>query len=49
VRSDEVVDGERIFLAECPRCDHRWTWRASHPRVRSIAPHAAPQEVATAA
>jgi hypothetical protein len=25
VRTDEVVDGSILFLAECPRCDHRWT------------------------
>jgi ribosomal protein S27AE len=25
VRTDEVVDGSVLFLAECPRCDHRWT------------------------
>ncbi len=27
VRTDEVLDGDRIFLAECPRCEHRWTSR----------------------
>ncbi len=25
VRTDEVVDRGVLFLAECPRCDHRWT------------------------
>ena len=25
VRTDEVVDRGLIFLAECPRCAHRWT------------------------
>jgi hypothetical protein len=25
VRTDEVVDRGVIFLAECPRCEHRWT------------------------
>jgi len=25
VRTDEVVDRGILFLAECPRCDHRWT------------------------
>ncbi|MFQ5417551.1 MAG: hypothetical protein ACE5FL_10945 [Myxococcota bacterium] len=25
VRSDEVVDRTLVFLAECPRCEHRWT------------------------
>ena len=27
VRTDEVVDRGVLFLAECPRCDHRWTER----------------------
>jgi hypothetical protein len=25
VRTDEAVDRGVIFLAECPRCEHRWT------------------------
>jgi ribosomal protein S27AE len=25
VRTDEVVDRGVLFLAECPRCEHRWT------------------------
>ncbi len=25
VRTDEVIDRGVIFLAECPRCEHRWT------------------------
>ncbi len=25
VRTDEAVDRDVIFLAECPRCEHRWT------------------------
>lgn len=25
VRTDEVVDRGIVMLAECPRCDHRWT------------------------
>jgi hypothetical protein len=25
VRTDEVVDRGVVFLAECPRCEHRWT------------------------
>ena len=24
----EVEDGGVLFLAECPRCEHRWTSRA---------------------
>jgi len=25
VRTDEVIDRGVLFLAECPRCEHRWT------------------------
>ena len=25
VQTDEVLDRGVIFLAECPRCEHRWT------------------------
>ena len=25
VRSDAVENGGWLLLAECPRCDHRWT------------------------
>lgn len=52
VHTDEVVDGEVLCLAECPRCDHRWTTRAPRPRMRSVASRAAqpaPREVASAA
>lgn len=51
VHTDEVVDGEPICLAECPRCDYRWTSRAPAPRVRIVALRApaCPEEVATAA
>ena len=51
VHTDEVVEREPIFLAECPRCDYRWTSRATRPRVRSVALRAAgkQEEVATAA
>jgi hypothetical protein len=28
VRTDEVIDRGLVFLAECPRCEHRWTSRA---------------------
>ncbi len=27
LRTDEVVDRGTVFLAECPRCEHRWTSR----------------------
>jgi len=50
VRTDEVMNGEALFLAECPRCDHRWTSRAPLPRVRKVAVRAARvQEALTAA
>lgn len=52
VHTDEVVDREVIFLAECPRCDYRWTSHAARPRVRIVAvrvPGRAQEEVATAA
>ena len=49
VRTDEVMDGAPLFLAECPRCDHRWTSRAPLPRVRRVALRAAAEEAATAA
>jgi len=39
VRTDEVVDRGIVLLAECPRCEHRWTSRAPLPAVR--APHPA--------
>ena len=25
VRTDEVIDRGLVLLAECPRCEHRWT------------------------
>ena len=28
IRTDEVVDRGVVLLAECPRCDHRWTERS---------------------
>jgi hypothetical protein len=38
IRTDEVVDRGVVFLAECPRCEHRWTSRepiisAEHPSI----------------
>lgn len=51
VRTDEVVDRGLVFLAECPRCAHRWTSRApleaSAPVERL--PARTLQEVASAA
>jgi len=37
VRTDEVVDRGIVMLAECPRCDHRWT--------ESLVPRPAPLPV----
>ena len=40
VRTDEVVDRGRLYLAECPRCEHRWTSRTPialpHPAGLSV-------------
>jgi len=49
VRTDEVVEYE-LVLAECPRCEHRWTGRAA-PVVARIAKVPGPGfgETATAA
>ena len=51
VRTDEVVDRGVVLLAECPRCEHRWT--GSAPQVEPRAParpaRRAAAEVATAA
>ncbi len=51
VRTDEVLDRGWLQLAECPRCDHRWTSCGEMPartiqvrRVLRLAP-----EVASAA
>lgn len=51
VHTDEVMDGEALFLAECARCDHRWTSRSPFPRVHRIASRgsASARETATAA
>ena len=37
VRTDEVVDRGLVFLAECPRCDHRWTSPAPPPKEPEVA------------
>jgi transcription elongation factor Elf1 len=31
VRTDEVIDRGVVLLAECPRCEHRWTERSAAP------------------
>jgi hypothetical protein len=35
VRTDEVIDRGIVFLAECPRCEHRWTSRAPLAPLRT--------------
>ena len=53
VRTDEVVDRGLVFLAECPRCEHRWTRARRSRRRRGRPPRSAagatPREVASAA
>ena len=51
VRTDEVVDRGLVFLAECPRCAHRWTARAplEAPAAVERLPARRLQEVASAA
>ena len=36
VRTDEVIDRGLVFLAECPRCEHRWTSRAPFVTERHL-------------
>jgi hypothetical protein len=35
VRTDEVVDRGFLLLAECSRCDHRWTEEAPDDAART--------------
>ena len=54
VRTDEVVDRGLVFLAECPRCEHRWTSLApfeapERPPAAERMPARTVQEVASAA
>jgi hypothetical protein len=55
IHCDSVYDGALLHMAECARCDHRWTWRGSEmslaglPSVRKAAPQAALREVPNAA
>jgi hypothetical protein len=37
IRTDEVIDHGVVFLAECPRCEYRWTSSEPPVEVRSIA------------
>ena len=48
LRTDEVVDGERWLLGECPRCEHRFTLRLEPTTtLRGVRPRVA--EVSAAA
>jgi hypothetical protein len=55
VRTDEVVDRGLVFLAECPRCEHRWTSPTpleeapERPSASERPPARTLQEVASAA
>jgi hypothetical protein len=57
VHTDEVLHRGTLILAECPRCEHRWTAPAEAPRsgpgvrrVRAVRPaRAADGEAAAAA
>jgi hypothetical protein len=52
VRTDEVIDRGLVFLAECPRCEHRWTSRAplaSERRLRKAGGAERQQEAVSAA
>ncbi len=51
VRTDEVIDRGLVLLAECPRCEHRWTaplGAASSPHRAGPGTRAAPPAVAAA-
>ncbi len=41
VETDQVVDRGVVLLAECPRCDHRWTERAVSTPLRLGSPRPA--------
>ncbi|MBW2394131.1 MAG: hypothetical protein JRG95_07660 [Deltaproteobacteria bacterium] len=38
VHTDQVIDRGVVLLAECPRCDHRWTERALSTPLRLRSP-----------
>jgi hypothetical protein len=40
VLTDEVVDRGLVLLAECPRCEHRWTESAPAAPPARVAPRA---------
>ncbi len=43
VCTDEVVDRGVVLLAECPRCEHRWTAELPRPSARSAARREVPR------
>jgi hypothetical protein len=49
VRTDEVIDRGLVFLAECPRCEHRWTSRAPLAPPQRAGGDRRAREAATAA
>jgi len=49
VQTDEVIDRGLVFLAECPRCEHRWTSAAPLESIRVRPVGRTPREVAPAA
>jgi uncharacterized Zn finger protein len=48
VRTDEVVDRGLVLLAECRRCEHRWTDAPSQGSARRVSMRVV-REVAPAA
>ena len=49
VHTDEVIDRGVVFLAECPRCDHRWTRREPLAPIELAPLRKMRREVASAA
>ena len=47
VRTDAVVDRGLVMISECPRCEHRATWRVpSYEQAQVSWPERAPARVA---
>ncbi len=45
VRTDEVVDRGVVMLSECPRCEHRATWRVPSLETQAVAWPARPVRI----
>ena len=45
IHTDEVVDRNLVFLAECPRCKHRWTSTRPLGLQSAGSPSVAPRRV----